>query len=93
MPNDPTWCDGEGCLASCSVPDDPPPDPRRDSNAGWWLLLGAIVSVLVIDYILSRLHRPTASQKSQRYAKAHHWYRWIVGVIGVGGLFVWHMFF
>lgn len=83
-------CEDEGCYTE--VPADPPVDPRQDSNAGWWLLLAGLIVILVIDYALQRSGRPTGSKKSQRYAKAHWWYRWIIGVVGVGIVFVWHMF-
>lgn len=82
-------CEDEGCYTV--IPDDPPPDPRQNSNAGLWLVLAAVLTYLALDYWLQKTRRPTISKKTQRFAKTRWWAK-LAGMVGMF-FFTWHMFF
>lgn len=86
----PAWCD-EGCLAYCSVPDDPPEPAKPHTALGWYALLAMVLILAIAEFIAWKKHWRTPSQNTQGLSKAHKWFRWI-GMVGFIVLAV-HLFF
>lgn len=66
------------------------PPTRHDSNAGGWVLLAIVLTILIGEVVLIATGRPTISQWVQRKTKGRPWWK-AFGVVSIG-LLLWHLF-